>query len=180
MKFAYADPPYLGLARLYAAQHAEAMVWNDPETHRRLIERLLGEYPDGWAMSLHSPSLRTILPMCPAESRVAAWVKPFCSFKPGVPVAYAWEPVIFFGGRRRGRDERTTRDWLACSITLKRGLAGAKPRDFCRWVFDLLGADDGDTLDDLFPGTGAVSAAWSEWIGARSPLPALPLETACA
>jgi hypothetical protein len=31
---------------------------------------------------------------------------------------------------------------------------GAKPAAFCRWVFGLLGAAPGDTLDDLFPGSG--------------------------
>ncbi len=175
MRFAYADPPYLGLATFYADRHSEAMIWDDPETHRALIARLVAEYPGGWAMSLHTPALREILPMCPEGVRVGAWTKPFASFKPGVPVAYAWEPVVFMGGRRRGRDERTTRDWVACSITLRRGLTGAKPRGFCRWVFDLLGAKPGDTLDDLFPGTGAVGAAWAEWAREKSPLPSLPL-----
>lgn len=41
-------------------------------------------------------------------------------------------------------------------------------------------ARPGDTLDDLFPGSGAVAAAWAEWCGDRSPLPALPLEMARA
>lgn len=44
---------------------------------------------------------------------------------------------------------------------------GRKPREFCRWVFTLLGAQSGDTLDDLFPGSGAVGAAWEEFSGAR-------------
>jgi len=113
MKFAYADPPYLGLARLYADMHPESGIWDDPETHRAFICRLSDEYPDGWVLSLHTPSLRTILPMCPDDVRVGSWVKPFASFKPGVPVAYAWEPVIFRGGRRRSKSELTTRDWVA-------------------------------------------------------------------
>jgi hypothetical protein len=60
VKFAYADPPYLGCGKLYAKHHPEALIWDDPETHRRLIERLVDEYPDGWAMSLHVPSLRVL------------------------------------------------------------------------------------------------------------------------
>lgn len=165
MRFAYADPPYLGCGRLYDGDHAASREWDDLRTHEDLIRRLVHEYPDGWAMSANSPSLRVILPMCPDDVRVGAWVKPFASFKPNVPVAFAWEPVIFRGGRRRGRDEPTVRDWVAASITLKRGLTGAKPRAVCRWVFDLLGADPGDDLDDLFPGTGAVQAAWDDWRG---------------
>lgn len=176
LRFAYADPPYLGCGALYAKHHPEAAIWDDPETHRALIARLCDEYPDGWALSCNSTNLQDMLPMCPRGVRVGAWQKTFAIYKPNVPVAYTWEPVIFRGGRRRGRDEPTVRDSVACPIALKRGLTGAKPREFCRWVFDLLGARPGDVLDDLFPGTGAVGAAWAEWCGDRSPHPALPLE----
>ena len=31
----------------------------------------------------------------------------------------------------------------------------------CRWIFTLLGAAPGDTLDDLFPGSGAVGRAFA-------------------
>jgi hypothetical protein len=155
-RFAFADPPYLGCGALYAAHHAEARVWDDPETHRDLVARLVRDYPDGWAMCLSTPSLQTILPMCPASVRVAAWVKPFAVFKPNVNPAYAWEPVIFMGGRRGDRTRETVRDWFAKEITLQKGLVGAKPPAFCRWVLDLLGYEPGDTVDDLFPGTGVM------------------------
>jgi hypothetical protein len=161
MRVAYADPPYFGLASFY--DHPEAAVYDTIDGHRQLIERLTDEFPDGWAMSLHTPSLRTILPLCPDGCRVSAWVKPFASFKPGVGVAYAWEPVIWRGGRKRGRDQRTVRDWVACNITLRRGLVGAKPEGFCFWLFDLLNLTPADTFVDLFPGSGAVTRAWREW-----------------
>ncbi len=167
MKIAYADPPYLGCGKLYADRHPEALTWNDPAKHRQLILQLGDEFPDGWAISASSPSLRTILPMCPEDVRVASWVKPFAAFKPNVGVAYAWEPVIWRGGRRRTREQDTVRDWVAESITLKRGLTGAKPRAFCRWIFEMLNLQRGDDLVDLFPGTGSVTAAWHEWIGNR-------------
>lgn len=164
MKFAYADPPYLGLAeKFYGRLHPEAAAFDDPSTHQALIERLCDEYSDGWAMSLHSPSLREILPMCPKEARVAAWVKPFCSFKPGVGVAYAWEPVIFMGGRRRTRQQRTVRDWIDVNITLRKGFTGAKPPAFVWWVLDVLNAERVDAVDDLFPGSGAVQDALDAW-----------------
>jgi hypothetical protein len=84
MRFAYADPPYLGLAeKFYGHLHPNASDYDKPEAHQALIDRMVLEY-DGWAMSLHSPALRTILPMCPAECRVMPWIKPFASFKPGV------------------------------------------------------------------------------------------------
>lgn len=166
MRFAYADPPYLGCGRLYVKHHPGALEWDALPRHQRLIEQLCDEYPDGWAMSLSSPSLRTILPMCPEDCRVGQWVKPFASFKPNVNPAYAYEPVIWRGGRPFTRVDDTVRDWVSVNITLKRGLTGAKPRDFCRWIFSLLNARKGDLLFDLFPGTGAVHDAWLEWVGA--------------
>lgn len=180
MRFAYADPPYLGCGKLYAAHHPDALVWDDPETHRTLIRRLCDDYPDGWALSLHVPSLQTILGMCPPDVRVAAACKTFAQIH-RTRVQWMWEPVIFHAGRKKV-SEPMVRDWLAYNTAprsrAKDGLIGGKPRDFCRWVFDLLGAEPGDTLDDLFPGTGAVGAAWAEWVGERSPLPQLPLEAA--
>lgn len=97
------------------------------------------------------------------DYRVMAWVKPFASFKPGVNPGYCWEPVIVRGGRKMGRDRPTVRDYVAESITLQKGLAGAKPRGFSYWLFEVLGMLPGDRLDDLFPGSGAVSRAFEEW-----------------
>lgn len=162
-RFAYADPPYLGCGKLYAAHHPDALDWDKPETHHALIQRLADEYPDGWALSCHTPSLRVLLPMCPEDIRIAAWVKPFAVFKPNVNPAYAWEPVLWRGGRtKRGRTVDTVRDWHSENITMRRGLPGAKPPAFAKWVADLLGADvrQGDTITDLFPGTGAMLGVW--------------------
>lgn len=164
MRFAYADPPYLGLAAaFYAKQHPDAAVYDTPEAHQRLIDRLCAEYPDGWAMSLHTPSLRTILPMCPEDCRVGAWVKPFASFKPSVRVAYAWEPVIFRGGRKRSKDLPTVRDWISVNMAMERGFRSAKPEGLCFWLFEVLGMLPEDDFHDLFPGSGSVTKAWEAW-----------------
>lgn len=163
MKFAYADPPYLGCGAMYSHLHPDALAWNDLESHRRLIERLSDDFPDGWAMSLHSPSLRAILPLCPEDVRVMAWVKPFCAFKANVNPAYSWEPVIVRGGRKRTRWEEKIRDWVSERITMKKNCPGAKPRDFCWWIFDVLNMHPGDEFHDLFPGSGMVGDAWAEW-----------------
>lgn len=155
MKIAYADPPYVGQARRhYGTSEID---------YAALLARLALEFPDGWALSASSPSLRLLLPLCPDDVRIAAWVKPFAIFKPGVNPAYAWEPVIFRGGRHRSRAEPTVRDWVSCNIALRRGLVGAKPEGFCMWLFDLLGMAFDDDLIDLFPGTGAISRAWAKW-----------------
>ena len=157
-RYAYADPPYYGCGHLYREHHADADAWDDLATWRHLIARLMDEYGEGWALSMTSGNLHDILPMCPRESRIAAWVKPFASFKPGVNPGYTWEPVVFYGGRRRtDKSEPTVRDYIATPITLRRGLTGAKPEPFCRWILDLLGFRRGDTLDDLFPGTGVMA-----------------------
>jgi hypothetical protein len=164
LSFAYADPPYLGCCGLYDHFHGEhGWCWDEVETHRSLIGRLVREFPDGWAMSASSPSLRAILPLCPEDVRVAAWVKPFASFKPNVNPAYTWEPVIFRGGRKRDRSHPTVRDHVSVPITLKKGLTGAKPLAFCLWLFDLLGMEVHDELVDLYPGTGIVTEAWGNF-----------------
>lgn len=158
MRFAYADPPYLGCAqKLYGDPTYDGI-----EAHEELIARLIVEYPDGWAMSLNSTTLKDILPLCPSGCRIASWVKPFAVFKPNVNPAYAWEPVIFTGGRKRDRTHDTVRDWHSEVITLRKGVPGAKPPGFVAWVVALLGADvrKGDTIDDLFPGSGAMLGVW--------------------
>jgi hypothetical protein len=168
MRFAYADPPYLGCCKLYGHYHpnGDDKCWDLLDTHRGLIYQLEDEFPDGWALSASSVSLRSLLPLCPRDVRVAAWVKPFCAFKRGVRPCYAWEPVIFRGGRNppgtphpppeKNGEQTTPKDFIAESITLKKGLTGAKPAKVCRWILELLGYQEGDELIDLFPGTGAM------------------------
>lgn len=157
MKFAYADPPYLGCSALYVDRHPLAMAWDEVGTHRDLIRQMALEYPDGWAFSMSASSIWELCSIFPSGCRWAAWCKPFASFKPNVNPAYTWEPVVFRGGRKRDRTAPTVRDSLSCNITLKKGLTGAKPAEFCEWILDLLGFDHTqDTLDDLFPGTGIM------------------------
>ena len=110
------------------------------------------------------------MPLCPEGIRVGAWVKPFAAFKKNVKVAYAWEPVIFFGGGQPEPESTPIilRDYIAEPITMKRGLAGAKPEAVCWWAFDVLGLSPDDELHDLFPGTGAVSKAWDRWCSTRT------------
>jgi hypothetical protein len=155
MRVAYADPPYIGQAKRH---------YNCAEIdHARLIARLNDEFPDGWALSASSPSLKQILPLCPNDVRIAAWVKSFCAFKRGVRPAYAWEPVLFRGGRNtnapypeKGGKQITPKDFIVLPITLQKGLVGAKPEGVCRWILDLLNVQFGDEVVDLFPRTGIM------------------------
>jgi len=101
MKFAYADPPYLGNGKQkYSEHHENASEYDSKDAHYKLIERLVDEYPDGWALSCNPKDLAWLLPHCPDDVRVAAWVKTFHQIRVNVSVQYAWEPVIFRGGAR--------------------------------------------------------------------------------
>lgn len=160
MNFGYADPPYVGQAKKHYSHDSRCAEVD----HTALVSQLEADYPDGWALSLSSPSLQQILAVCPPTVRVMAWVKPFCAFKVNVNPAYAWEPVIVRGGRPRTRKQVTVRDWLAENITIKKGLSGAKPKAFCYWLFDVLNIEQGDSLDDIFPGTGIVTHCLREYL----------------
>ena len=162
MRIGYADPPYPGCAKLYRSHKDYA----GEVDHVALVHRLSTEF-DGWVLHTSSVALKSILPLVPVTARVMAWVKPFAAFKRNVPVAYAWEPVIVQAARKPvvGGKTKPLRDWLAESITLKRGLTGAKPERVCWWLFEAAGALPDDDLVDLFPGTGAVSRAWNSWVG---------------
>lgn len=160
LAIAYADPPYPGCAHIYK-NHPDFAGEVD---HRRLINDLENNY-DGWVLHTSSVALREVLPMCPDGIRVMSWVKPFAAFKRNVPVGYAWEPCIVKPARKPVVSKRQVplRDYIACPITMKRGLTGAKPEAVCHWLFECLGARPEDTLFDLYPGTGAVIKAWESW-----------------
>lgn len=161
MRFAYADPPYLGCAeRLYGHLHPEAADYDNVETHHALIDRLVADFPDGWALSCGSKDLQVLLPRCPTDVRVAAWVKTWTALV--LPVKYAWEPVIFRGGHKGQFGNVRARDWLQ-SAPAMRGFTGAKPDEFSFWLFDIFGATKDDEFVDLFPGSGSVTRAWQAW-----------------
>jgi len=175
LRAAYADPPYLGCGQAhYGHLHEQAADYDDPETHRRLLERLSDEY-ECWAYSLHEPSLRVLLPMCPADARVCVWVKPFASWRGGEGnLPWAWEPVIV--RNRTGRKHRT-RDWVSAVPPAfsggrepKLGVPGQKPLAFSFWLFDAMTLEPTDHFCDVFPGSGAVMDAWHKWCQREQPM----------
>lgn len=162
MRIGYADPPYIGCAHLYKNQPDFA----GEVDHAELIRRLEGEF-DGWVLHAAATpqSIAILAPLIEhTGARWMTWTKTFAAFKRNVPVAYAWEPVIVKPARKPVVSTRLVmRDWIACPITLKRGLTGAKPEAVCHWAFEMVGAWPEDDLADLYPGTGAVTRAWSTW-----------------
>lgn len=160
LRLAFADPPYPGNARLYR-DHPD---YRGEVDHAELIRRL-GTY-DGWALSTSAAALPAVLALCPPGVRVAAWHRGERPTRSAWPLS-AWEPVIYHGGRQLTRDAGEPRrvDSIVCGVaavtTLPGRVIGAKPAAVCRWIFGLLGAEPGDSLDDLFPGSGAVGRAWA-------------------
>lgn len=227
LRLAYADPPYPGLSRRYYGKHPD---YAGEVDHRRLIEQLDGY--DGWALSTSARALQEVLALCPRGSRVAVWNRGERPTRSAGPLN-AWEPVIYFGGRRdasrstmagekasrrpgerhelsRPADGRVAEDLRDVSpaagvarrvawagdrdasgdaaaqhdassgpsrrvdvLTYRPGVrstdpdrvVGAKPAVFCRWMFDLLGAEPQDEFTDLFAGSGGVMRAWSAFAG---------------
>lgn len=153
----YADPPYPGRARRY---YGDQDSYAGEVDHELLIGALEISYPDGWALSTAMDCLHWILPLCPPDAHVCPWVKPI-----GVPPATfglhtTWEALIVV----RGRQERPgKRDFLIAQPARHGGtLPGRKPLAFAAFLFGALGLRPGDTLDDLYPGTGIIATAWAE------------------
>lgn len=78
--------------------------------------------------------------------------------------------------RTRGRVERIrTTDRVdglifrpAPRLTDPGRVTGAKPAEFCRWIFELLAAQPGDEFVDVFPGSGGVARAWEVYTSAAA------------
>ena len=162
MRIGYADPPYPGMARYYRSHPDYA----GEVDHAELIARLERDY-DGWVLHTASTTLAHVLAHCPDGVRVCSWVKTFASWKAGQHVVYAWEPVLVRLARAHVRDPDnevpSIQDWIACPITLQRGLTGAKPEPVVHWALRICGARSSDELDDLYPGSGAVARAWATY-----------------
>lgn len=141
-----------------ADYHPEAAEWDSLTAHRKLIEHLVDEY-DGWALSTTPDGLGAYHPL-PVSARIMAWHRPR-AMPGGQRIVSKWEAVILFApeGRRARDDGMLVNDVLTASAP-NAGFAGEKPAEWTRWVLAALGYDPAtDTVDDLFPGSGAVSHA---------------------
>lgn len=171
MRLAIADPPYLGRGdRWYgdgrghftrqrnSDHHPAASDWDDPARHVALVEQLVADY-DGWAIAGAPDSLPIYLAACPSDVRTMVWHRGN-SIPSGARVASQWEFVLaFIPEERRGHGSGLgVSDVLNRGVDNRSGFTGAKPSEWTRWVLAALGYEPGvDTLDDLFPGSGAVT-----------------------
>lgn len=158
MKFSYADPPYHGMGKkLY--NHAE---WDNKETHLALVKRLVAKYPDGWVLSCNPRDLVWMLPeayQAAPDLRVGVWVKTYHQIRP-TTVQYAFEAILFRGGRKNNGRKPMVRDWISAPATRMKGLPGAKPPAFNDWVLQLMNYNPvQDQFNDMYPGTRGIEAA---------------------
>lgn len=179
MRLAIADPPYppfvgsggqknrasrwYGLGQRSRTDrpadcHPEASEWDDPTRHRRLLVDLMRDY-DGFAIATSPDGIEAYRPLPPAI-RLLVWVKP--NAQPGAHrLRSMWEAVILYppAGRRSNRGGvGATPDVLIAPAP--RGFRGAKPAEWTDWVLAALTHDPAvDVVDDLFPGSGAVTSA---------------------
>ena len=171
LRLAYADPPYPGLARRYYEGHPD---YAGEVDHRSLLERLAGY--DGWALSTSARSLPLVLALAVdlgLEVRVAAWIRGPRAHQTARLLS-SWEPVVYVPGRTgsvaSGSRELQVLDSLVGPTprprpTLPTSIVGMKPPAVAAWIFGLLGAAVGDSLDDLFPGSGLVARSWELYQG---------------
>lgn len=137
--------------------HPDAGRWDNLAEHRQLMLDLIENY-DGWAIAT-TPDGLGAYGRLPVSARVMSWVRTN-AMPGGGRLMSRWEPVIVFIP-----EERRARGGLRVSDVLiegapRAGFPGAKPPEWTRWVLDALGyRPDVDEVTDLFPGSGAVSAA---------------------
>lgn len=141
-----------------ADYHADASKWDALTAHRQLLEHLVAEY-DGWVIATTPDGLGAYHPL-PIEADVLAWVNTR-AMPGGSRIHGMWEAVIAYVPReRRARGAGMRIPNVLTTSSPNLGFAGAKPPAWTRWVLDVLGYDpDTDELTDLFPGSGAVTAA---------------------
>lgn len=142
-----------------ADHHADSREWDDPARHRQLLEELEAEY-DGWAIATAHDGLPAY-GVLPRGCRVLIWHKPN-TMGTASRVKNVYEPVIVKLpiGRQSSRLMGGQINDVLTATAPRSGFAGAKPPEWTRWVLSVLGYDAAtDTVDDLFPGSGSVSAA---------------------
>lgn len=187
MRLAIANPPYLGRAALWhggrgrskqgsagracgrgtsdVGYHADAAHWDHPDAHRSLMAVLDANY-DGWALAASGKTIDLILPRaCQLGARMAIW-HVTNAIPDGARVRNTWEAVIHKvpATRRAVGTGIRVPDVLSAPHPVT-GFVGSKPRAWTNWVLDMLGYDpDTDTVDDLFPGSGAVTAHAARFI----------------
>jgi|WetSurMetagenome_2_1015567.scaffolds.fasta_scaffold270298_3 hypothetical protein len=161
-RFAYADPPYVGLAARLYKKHKD---YRGEVDHAALIARLESDF-DGWALSASIKSLPYLMSIAPRDILTLAWIKPIAP-PMGDRRHYSWEPVLL---RPVANPELCEKMHLVLSppqFTFRpkpdNHVIGEKPEEFMHWVLRCAGVTAHDEFYDLFPGSGACSRAWDTY-----------------
>ncbi len=161
LRLAYADPPYPKLARRYYQSEPD---YAGEVDHVELVSRL--QECDGWALSTSEDALPMVLSLLVGvDVSVAAWFRGERRVRTSRPLS-SWEPVVYVPARRVVvPSSSAVCDALVHRarprMTEPRRVVGQKPAAFAFWLFGLLGARPGDTMDDMFPGSGTIGRAWT-------------------
>ena len=187
MKFAIADPPYLGRASTWygssmrksqkgklfggtanvgfkpADYHPEAFKWDLLETHKLLIDKLESEY-DGFAVAMAHDNLQKLISYFRPNIKIMIWHK--WSIPSRARVQNRFEPVaIRIPKTRKGAIKgKTMNDILTYKTKTNQGFTGAKPLAWTEWVLNAMGVQTGDSVDDLFNGSGSVAIAIEKYL----------------
>ena len=183
MKLAIADPPYLRRATIWygdglhdsqkskalggyakigvwnADNHPDAHEWDDIDRHEEMVHALIENY-DGWTIAMAHDNLRDYIPLIPKNVpiKIIIWHKTQ-NMPGGARVVNTYEPAIVRipDGRKSSNGVGLAVRDLATIPRINNGFPGAKPPAWTRWVLEVMGYDENtDTVDDLFPGSGAV------------------------
>lgn len=161
LRLAVADEPYPGLSKRYYGTHPD---YGGEVDHGALLSQLVAY--DGWALATNRDGLKLLVGLCQERQldyEIAIWVRGARK----APSRTAWrsyEAVLYRRARAvvsREPGEDVLVHHAHAPTTEPGRVVGTKSARWCAWVFDLLGARPGDQLDDLFPGSGAVSRAWT-------------------
>lgn len=151
----YSDSPRADL-------HPNAGMWDDLDAHRELLLLLVEQY-DGWAIATTPDGLGAYHPL-PINAQLMSWHKPTAIDDDRLPPLNEAATARHTSPRRVALAR--TVGYRTCSLPFRqarhspRSFVGAKPEAWTHWVLDALGYDpEVDELDDLFPGSGAVTAA---------------------
>lgn len=173
MRFGIADPPYIGVAEKYYGEHDD---YGGEVDHGELVVRMLDEYPDGWGLCMSSKSILEVSGIITTLAPKSTW-KDFrwASWHKGPRNCVAlhardsWEPFLVYRGRERRMEPAEKLDntlvWGGRQHSHPGALVGMKPAAFCEWAFRQLNAQRGDTMADIFPGSGAITRAWRYYAG---------------
>lgn len=190
-RLAYADPPYPGLSRRYYGNHRD---YAGEVDHAELVAGLVAGYDAWalstsaralpMVLRLCPDSVRVGAwvrggrPHSTAAVPVSSW-EPVI-FGGAIASRRRATGVAAAGHDDTSRDRHSTDDVaehrrdatrydsLVHGVTVRatdpERVTGAKPAAFARWVFELLDARPGDTLVDVFPGSGGIARAWDHYV----------------